>query len=281
MSALPITNGDLRPFIIEETSDFNPSTGYLYRASLKGASSALMSQSQQTYAASGMSCRFTIKNNDTSTLEVEDPTQQYAIDIWEVVEENLNVDLFSTRGWLDRIAAYSNGDAINAAIRDALANNYSIYSVGTADWPIINTLNDADLVYMSQLYSLYQRGTTDQRQFNYIVRHTANVPARGWTWASDLVDQNINAIYSNSHLQIELADPSWAYPLPDLLVAKLAKINAAAPADVNEQSASGNTWQWGWLKGGSNATTAANNRINVAQEYVAALWSNTLYGARI
>lgn len=276
-------NGDISAFIQDEESIFNSSTGYLYRASFKGVNVALMEQVQLSAVAGGQNCSFKIWKGGTATLEVEDPTQQYAIDVWEVVEENLNVDLFSMPDFLEVISAYTNGPDIIAAIRDNLAANNGYDQFPTAQGEIMDTLSSSDDAYIGALYSLYQRGTTDKRLFNYILRHTANVPSRDWTWpgGTSYFDYQVNSIYSNSSLLTEVGLSVWALPLPPLFVQKLGIIAAAAPSDITEAAANGNTWQWGWLKGGSNATTAANNRVNVTQDYVAALWSNTLYGARV
>lgn len=248
--------GTLLPLLQHEEWDFDPSRGYLYRATFRGASQELMLAQQQDLARGGIACRLLYNQGDSATLEVEDSTQQYTLDVWQLVGNEESRDIFSH----PTILGLTTGDQV-AIVRqhlewkdppDAAFADDGIS--GLAGGPV------------QKFYSLNLRGTTDYRRQQYVLRHTTNAPNR---WNSNISDFGIDRIYTPAQLLSEVQNSGlWVVPIPGRLAYKIANI----PFPTFQPD-----YLWGWLKGASTETTAANNRVEINTEYVLEQWSTALY----
>ena len=257
--------GSLIPFLQNETYDFDPSRGYIYHADFKGISRAQMTALQQDYVNAGIACRLAYRQGGMSTLDIEDATQSYTIDVWEIESNGLTVDIFSHPN------ALSNATPDQIAAIRAYLEQQSTPDVAFADNGAGAGSKGVDLTPLAggviqRFYSLNQRGSTDYRRSHYILKHTTNAPAR---WTQNVSDNGVDAIYTPAQLLSEVSNAGlWIFPIPDRLYYKINNIPIPAPQA---------NYQWGWLKSGSTETTAANNRVNIVTQYELEQWSTDLY----
>lgn len=250
-----IVKGSLRPFLRRTTYDYDPTRGYLVREEFEGASQALMLVYQRDCVRAGIACRLVFER-DMATLELEDSTQQYTLDNWQILANEESRDGLSH----PTVLSLATDEQI-ALIRGHLEANDS---PDTA-------FADPDLAGLAggpvqRFYALQQRGSENYRRSHYVIRHTTNAPNR---WAVNVADVNVGMIYTPAQLFTEVQDPFlWIYPMPARLVFKLASI----PAPTFQAN-----YLWGWLKGAATETTAANNRIDIVTEYVLEQWSTDYY----
>lgn len=264
-----------------ESYAFDPTRGYLHKQDWRGLGRQEMIALQNAYALSGIACEI-INELGIWSLVVDDTTQQYTIDSWQLVanEENLNILEHPTIQQL--VGIY--GDQLLSVIQYFASNinpeNNTSFLIsvleGTATVAINGTnyslnLSDADALTVGRFYSLYQRGTTDYRQSQYVLRHTTNAPNR---YLANISDVNVNFIYSTAELLTEVTSAAlWIYPLPFRLQYKINSIPVQSPVTANDIV----PYEWGWLKSSSTETTAANNRIDISTDYTLALWETLTY----
>lgn len=263
MSAgVPIFRGSFANFLQWETFDFDPQRGFIYRAEFRGIGQANMLALQAQYVAAGIAHRMR-EQFDVFTLEAEDATQAYTIDTWQVVGNEESRDGFSHPKLINGITAASDDpDTIVAAMRQHLENGES--TTQAFDDP------DSDLFLAPgiarKFYSLAVRGSDQYRHGQYVLRHTTNAPNR---WSVNISDAGIDQIYTPSQLLTEVQDTSqWFFPLPGRLAYKISAI----PVPTFQTD-----YLWGWLKGASTETTAANNRVDITTEYILEQWPSTTY----
>jgi hypothetical protein len=255
--------GSLEPFVQNEAFRFNPTTGYLHLLDYKGLSYDQMLAVQQDYVRAGIACEISISKG-VSTMTVEDATQQYVIDSWQVVGNEEKIDGFSHPTILEILGSIDSDYDNYASLRNALESNQKPSDLYN---DLVNGgFSDDDAQTVVAFYSLQQRGSTDYRRGQYVLKHTTNVPNR---WGVNISDFGVDQIYSPAQLLTEVRDTRlWILPLPPRLVYKLGVIPPLGPQDG---------YEWGWLKGASTETTAANNRVDITTEYMAELWSLYYY----
>lgn len=257
MSQTVIKRGDPTPFLQDLVYEFDPQRGHITRLFLRGASQTLMSNLRQDYVRNGIACRLTYHQGDTASLETEDSTQQYTLDTWQIVGNEESRDGLSH----PTVLALCSDDQI-ALIRQHLNNedkSSDVFDTG-------GDLNALQGTAIPRFYSLQQRGSTEYRHGQYVLRHVTNAPSR---WNSNIADFGVDQIYTPAQLLTEVQDSGlWIYPLPARLAYKIGHI----PIPTFQAG-----YQWGWLKGASTETTAANNRIEIATEYVLEQWSTDYY----
>lgn len=254
--------GSLLPFLQAETWDFDPARGYAHRLDYKGASQAQMLALQQDYVRAGIACRLAYHQGDTSSLSVEDSTQQFTLDSWQMMANEESRDGL---GHPSLTSALANGgydvEVILQKTREHLANNESPQTLFAAGGDFFGAP-----AILQRFYRLQFRGATEYRRVQYVLRHTTNAPNR---WSRNISDIGKDCIYTEAQLLTEVQSASlWIYPLPYRLAYKIAAIPAPT-AQAN--------YLWGWLKDGSTETTAANNRIEITTEYVLEQWSTDYY----
>lgn len=261
----PTLRGTLLPQLQNEGWDFDPAHGFVYDSNWRGMSRVQMLAKQQDYVRNGIACRLEYNQGDTATLIIHDSTQQYTIDTWQILGNEISLDLLSSPALINYIAGVG-GTAIVGTIigvmRENLSNDFDpavLFGMGGELMGWENTI--VERTYKRKLF-----GQTDYDRARYVLRHTTNVSNR---WDVNVADNGVDSIYTPSQLISEVTNPFfWAYPLPGRLQYKISNI----PAPTAQTG-----YLWGWLKFGSTETTAANNRIDIATEYTLEQWSTDDY----
>ncbi len=260
MSA-PVVRGSFANFRQSQSWDFDPQRGFIYRAEYKGIGAVNMAALQASYVAAGIAHRLT-EHQDIYTLEAEDATQAYTIDSWQIVGNEESRDGFSHPALLNVFAEIPGAKPYDAIIhmRECLADNKT-----TDDAFSTEELAGSPLL-AKMFYELAIRGGDQYRHEQYVLRHTTNAPNR---WGVNIADIGVGKVYTTAQLLTECQDSSlWALPMPGRLAYKLSAIPSPTPI-IN--------YLWGWLKGASTETTAANNRVDINSEYILAQWPIQTY----
>lgn len=289
----PTIKGSLAPFLQNEGYRYSPTNGYIYFADYKGADRALMTAYQQDWVRAGVACTLVFHQGGTATLEVEDSTQIYTLDIWEIRGDEGNRDIFS-HPFITSLLPPPNGDDQVGIIRAGIQNIQSstpsslnnaiaaIFSGNTA----FNSVSAGNKIILQRFVGLFLRGTTDFRRGVYVLSHKTNVP-NIWNPAIsyNISDQNVNTIYSPAELLTEVTNSTFWFPvLPTRLQTKLITVSAQLAAEFGGSLSGGNqgiglpaNYQIGWLKGSSTETTTSLNRISIDTSYILEVWSTDLY----
>lgn len=254
--AATVLRGSVSPQPQNFRWEFDPQRGYIYGYDYKGASQSLMESLALSFNTLGLSTRLIFHQGDTASLEVEDPTQAYTIDTWQVVGNEESRD-----GW-------SHPAILASATLDQIALcKQHLNTPDTPDVAFADTGLSGLAAIVQREYSRQFTGQTDYRRGQYVLRHTTNAPSR---WTANVADLNVDYIYSTAELLSETTNSSlWVYPLPPRLQYKISNIPA--------QSAVAN-YLWGWLKSSTTESTAANNRVDLTTEYSLEQWSTDRYG---
>ncbi len=247
--------GTLFPLLQDYSEDFDPVRGYVFRYSFAGLSDSLMKAKQLDYVQAGVACRLTYHTSGRATLDVDDSTQQFTIDSWEIVGNEENVDGFSHPIMLANVAP--NDFALLRADLDSNTSPTDLttkLTQGGYSAPVAAAI--------TAFYSLQQRGSSEYRRGQYVLRHTTNVPNG---WASNVSDVGVDTVYTPAQLLSEVQSTAlWIFPLPGRLVYKIS--NIPVPVAIAN-------YQWGWLKSSSTETTSVNNRISIQTDYTLEQWS--------
>lgn len=261
MSAATVRGNNL-PQLQQEIWDFDPIRGYIHYQTWRGASQAWMLAQQQGYVRSGIACRLIYHQGDTATLEIDDSSQTYVIDSWEMVGNDEARDGLSHPSLiLGLVAASEDPEKVISVMRKNLAEETDptvLFGTG-------GDLNGKPTI-CQEFYRLQMRGSTEYRRAQYVLRHKTNAPNVA---SPNIADFNVDAVYSPSSFLTEIASALlWAFPCPSYLLYRAAHIPApAAIANYN----------WGWLKSNSTTINAPHNRIEICQEYVLEQWSSDYY----
>jgi hypothetical protein len=259
---LPIIRGTGTPLQQEASQSYDPIHGWLYSYHFKGANVTQVLQLQTDYANLGMPSRLVAHQGGMVSLDVEDPTQQFTVDSWELVGSEINIDGFSHPTLL---AIFANSPNAIASLRQDLENNKTVTQL-KSDLAAVG-LSAGNVATVSAFYSLAQAGSTEFRVAQYVVRHTSNLPNRGTT-AQAIYTHGVNQIYTPAQGLADFTASAWSPAMPTVIVNTIEAI--PAPADIDR-------YQWGWLKGSPTFTSAANNRVDVKQEYTLYQWSTDYY----
>ncbi len=132
--------------------------------------------------------------------------------------------------------------------------------------PAFSGVTAENKTILGRFLGLNFRGSTDYQRQQYVLRHTTNVSNR---WQTNVSDFNVDYIYSTGSLLSECQNTGlWILPLPARLAFKIGQIPVPQFRD---------NYFWGWKKGASTETTAANNRIDISTEFVLEQWSVDYY----
>ncbi len=248
--------GSVAPLLQHESRDFDPTHGFLYRYDFRGLSLQQMINLQGDYIRDNIACRLTFRNG-VADLEVEDSTQQFTIDTWQILGNEVQLSILS-----------------HPTILAMDLDNHDLRVLSTAfqnqdqDWDdVYSQMHDiGNSIVLERFYSLYLRGTTDYQRGQYVLRHTTNAPS---IWSQNVADTNVDTIYSTAQLLSEVQNSGlWIFPLPGRLAYKIGAIPVLGPQA---------NYEFGWLKHAATETTAANNRIDISTEYTLELWTTDLY----
>lgn len=260
MSAINI-RGSLAAFLQDYTRRFDPTSGWIYEFNYEGVSEPEMEALQNFYVQGGCTCVLHYRRG-ISTLFVEDATQQFTLDNWEVVGNEESRDVLS-HPFVVRIATNDQISNIRKAV-DEFSVSDTIAPIFTNS--IFDSLSAGNKTFLGRIVGLMLRGTTDYRRGLYVLRHTTNAPSR---WQSNISDFGVDSIYTTSQLLSEVQNSGlWINPMPGRLVYKIGVI--PVPTFIP-------FYQWGWLKCGATETTSANNRITISTDYILEQWTTDLY----
>lgn len=116
----------------------------------------------------------------------------------------------------------------------------------------------------------YFEGRTNFLRGKYVLRHTTSAPSN---YNLNVADFNVEKIYTISQLLSECQSTSlWILPLPSYLAYKISSYPIPDYIPSN--------YQWGALKSGSSASSAANRRIEIQTEYLIDGWPIHTYGLK-
>ncbi len=262
-NAVTVKRGTILPQAQRIVTRFTPTGGWEKTLDFNGAGQDQMVAMAYDYIRNGCSVDI-VEEFDKASLVVTDGTNQFTLDTWEIIGNDLTLDIFG----IPSLTVFATGNQI-ASIRDFVTN----FPVGTIADVIQNFLDTAifaawtfdqkSLAY--QLILLYIRGTTDYPYAQYTVRHTTNASNR---WQVNISDFGANSCYTPAQAMTEFQDSSlWAIPMPGRLVYKLSQIPVPEFRSF---------YQWGYRKLPSTEGTAANNRISIVTEYQLYQWSTIL-----
>ncbi len=257
-----IYRGTLEPLLQRVSDRSSPVNGFVRELEYRGMSEARARALFGQYISAGMEAELTVSHGICS-LVATDTSGAITIDTWEIgVNEILasslknprNIDAIS-QGELELIArATRDGTDLETAAQTLEADTGDGYST---------SLSAAG----ERLWKRIIAGSDSFFHSQYVLRHTTNVSNR---YAANVSDVGVNCIYSQAALFSETQNANlWIYPMPGRLGYKLNQIPVpTVPSN----------YMWGWLKGASAESTAANNRVNIVTEYKLFTWSTDEYG---
>jgi len=253
--------GSLLPYLQNEVWDFDPIRGYIHSFNFKGASQPAMLGLQQDFVRAGIACRLIYHQGETAGLEVEDGTQQYTIDQWQILGNEERPD------WM--LHPTVQALVISDEIQDDFGTMRQGLLDGTGGDQLFENGGPVDYLQGGPVDRMYRQALAGDTAFlrpQYVLRHTTNAPNR---WAVNIADFGIEKIYTPAQLLSEAQSSAlWIFPLPARLAYKIANIEAPTFQPF---------YQWGWLKQPSTETNAPHNRIEIAQEYILYQWSTDKY----
>lgn len=276
---LQIKTGSLQPFEQWIESDFSQAHGFIVKQAFHGVSIAQMQALQQDYVRAGISCSFRIEKG-LCILTIEDSTQQFSLDTWQLVgsEDSISglshpilLNLISDNAVAWIISCISNPNQLEASTSGPTTQNQIIDQI-IAQNTELNDLSSANQEIVFDFIGDQMRGQTDFRQSQYVLRHSSNVP-NNWVIAAGLFQANVNCIYTAGLLGAEISNTAWSPPCPNLIYQVAVNIPNPYPA-TNADTAG---YLWGWLKSTPTYTLAANNRIDISNDYTLALWNADYY----
>lgn len=257
--------GDPFPKAQRVDYDYDPGRGFLNRYHYEGISQQILINLQNDYVRAGIACRLSLYKG-LGDLEVEDSSQQFTLDSWQLLGNDYQLDLF----YHPTIVGNLTPGQI-AAARTHLNNNADpAVAFAVSSDPLIADLSGFAGTVIQRFYEKFQRGVTayesDQDGSGYVLRHTTNAPGR---WQSNIADFGVGKIYTPAQLLTEVQDSSlWILPIPGRLAYKISNIPSPTPV-ANEL--------WGWRKSRSTETLSANNRIEINTEYTLGQCDTDIY----
>jgi len=278
--ATPTLRGTLTPQLQRYTGRYSPTSGFTYDQEFRGLSPEQMQALANVYANAGCEYELTVQYG-VATLRTTDTRGNVSIDTWEIGVSRQLISCFKSPRNI------ANNSTVDMAIMAFAAET------GETDLAkAVATLNDPNHTYLKALYSpstpfvvptaavarrLWERFTLfkEDSVFHdlYTLRHTTNVSNR---WPYNIADTNKNYIYTPSQFYNEVQSSIyWLFPMPDAFVNVLT--SNPAPNGPGALFLNYGHYVWGYLKGGSPRSTAANNTSNIVTTYDQFLWSTDTY----
>lgn len=290
--ASPVLKGSSDPQLQYWELDYSPVQGGKVAAEYKGIDLGKMSALCNQLSGGGCTVKLRYEKN-VATLSAEttrltgnipggvNPPVTDFIDKWEISVDQERPELFENRNWLalftsanstysvriDQQVAHIIRQVANSStptwkgVWDRLTTTNIVTNSGS-DYagPVklsvpVSALGTVNVKYFADDYL---RGRTNFVHGKYLLRHTTNAPDN---FGPNQADFNVEKIYSISQLLSECQSSSlWVLPLPGYLAYKI--LSYPVPANLPPN------YMWGALKLGSNALTAARNRVEIVTEYL-------------
>ena len=270
--ATPTRRGTSAPQLQRYSGRYSPINGFTYDQEFRGLDPVQMQALASRYARAGCEYELTVQFG-IATLRTVDTRGNVTIDTWEIgVSQQLVSSLKNPRNRAGMISE----DGLTGAEADSMLLAIAQVQRGEtteAGATTVSTLTEAYnyLVGAGHTYSarLVKRITNGQDSYfddQYTVRHSSNV----WNgYPFNVADFNKNCIYTPAQFYSEAQSAAyWIFPMPNAFVNVLVS-NGIPDIPAN--------FQWGYLKGGSPRSTAANNRILIQTEYKQFAWSTDEY----
>jgi len=247
--------------------DFDPVRGYIIRTELEGAGQVEMLATHQDYVRQGIANRL-IYERDRASLEVEDSTQTYLLDTWQVDGNEETRDGLSHPNLSFLIDATTLIRVVRLYIDDPTDTNYTAL---TAD-PTYQALGLNNQEALDREIDRQLKGDTGYKNGQYALIHTTNAPSN---YQANVADFGVDAIYSSGQFLSEISNSNlWVLVCPPRLQFKMQQ---AASDLLSRIGAVPANYMIGWLKSASTEGTAANNRIDIRTTYVLDIWSTDKY----
>lgn len=250
--------GTLAPLLQRRSETYSQNTGYIREFEYRGMSEERARALAGSYANAG--CDYSLQiSHGISTLVTTDSTGSITIDTWEIGANEVSVSSFKNPLNNSKLLSLSTRD--RARFLEGVQNRW--------DWDYLySRLTDTENEdALQRAYNRFLDGSDSYFAQQFVLRHTTNVSNR---YRLNVADNNVGHIYTPAQFLSEVRSAGyWLFPMPQAFVNALAANPAPAPVAG---------YLWGYLKGASNRTTAANNRINIVTEYKQFLWSTDEYG---
>lgn len=262
-----IKTGTLIPLLQSETYQFDPLNGDMLAQVYANFSPQQMQILAGKFRKSGTPYQLTIEQ-ERATLITQYTNPAITMDSWQVVQTRMATSPLLNPRNIAAIDSDNDIKVIGYAVNKGITLQKAVEEM-TADG-VTPTPTVPSGAAALRLFKRMSDGLTSYDEVRYVLQHTTNVSNR---YASNVSDENVRAIYTFSQLFSEVQSVNlWVFPLPSRLVYKLQLLNFepfAPPARDN--------YRWGWLKGASSETSAANNRIDITTEYELGQWSTDEY----
>lgn len=264
--------GTKAPLLQWFETNYDPSSGFTYRAEHRGTDYDQMLALSNSFTALGISA--TLRNQfGISTLTLTDATGTVVIDKWELGVDEERPSIFENLIFLSYVNAAANPGRVITMMRNALQNGdplNSAWDTLAADNNFTTAVVGANVAKLKQYFDDYNLGVTNFIRGKYRLRHTTNAPNR---WNTNIADFNVERAYTISQLLIEVQNTTlWVLPLPGYLAYKISNYYMTSLGSPSRPN-----YSFGAFKLRSNAVTAAYNRVEITTEYIIDLINTNLY----
>lgn len=204
--------------------------------------------------------------NRQFTLSLTDTSGSYVLDTWQIRQNERQIPATKNplhllgkdpirSDELDKIASWHNGTAKDYTTYEDLKAFLASVSASRA----------------LRLLERMNRGETHFGKSEYVVVHTTNISADyAYVIASDV---GVDKVWTmDDFLANAVSETLWINPMRGRMVTKINGIEVPPIADSDAAY-----YRWGWLKRGSTESTAADNRVDITQEWWLAHWSSDEY----
>lgn len=273
---MPTTlRGTKSPLLQWFEQNFDPSSGFTYRAEYQGFDFDSMATLSNQFTALGVSA--VLRNQfGVSTLTLMDATREVVIDKWELGVDEERPSIFENHLFLAAVNVAANPGRVVTMMRNALQNGdplNSAWDTLAADKNFTAAATGANTTVLKEYFDDYNLGVTNFIRGKYRLRHTTNAPNR---WQVNIADFNVERGYTISQLLNEVQSAAlWILPLPGYLAYKI--LNYTSAQFGNGFDAARANYTFGALKLRSSAATAANNRVDIVTEYIIDQINTNLY----
>lgn len=246
------------------TESYSPQAGFVREFEYRGLSYTKAAALANLNAANGVT--YTLTNQQgIATLVLQDSSGATAIDTWEIGVTHVSASSFFNP---------LNNNHLFELIDWDHGHDKAVFLKGIQDktkWDEVykamtNPNKASNQLATLRAYDRFALGGDSFWTDQYTVRHTTNVSTR---YPYNIADAHKNFIYTPAQFYTEVQSALlWLYPMPNSFVNVLI---SNPPIVVPSLLAP--YYLWGYLKGGSSRTTAANNRTQIVTEYRQYAWS--------
>jgi len=260
-----VTRGTNAALLQNRTEDFDPTRGLIIHYDVRGINPSQVVALRDDCTRNGIANQLTYRQGNVTELVVQDSTQAFTQDVWQIVGTEIEVDLLMN----PQITPVMSGSDLFILRQLFNAENYSWTDfVASPDYGKLSATAKANAALLQDFYNLKLSGADGYRRQQYVLKHTTNVASN---YSANIADIGVDCIYTPAQLLTECQSTAlWATPIYSRLSYKIAhvpQVPASTPAN----------FQWGWLKSASTETTSPYNRIQIETDFTLEMWSTRLY----